>query len=131
MGGVELKRRVWAGLRLLGLGLLAAALGAVVFVLALASALPDEPLLPFWATALATLALLALAGAVLRRLAPSRWPLAAVISWPFVIIGLGQLPTQPGWAAAWLLGPLLAGLLGSYLAGPHRPRHSRPPLSRP
>jgi hypothetical protein len=127
MGGEGLKRRVRARLRLLDLGLLAAALGAVVVVLAMAVALPDEPLLPFWAAGVAILALLVLTGAVLRRLAPSTWPLAAVISWPFVIIGLGQLATQPGWAAAWLLGPLLAGLLGSYLAGPHCPRHSTRP----
>ena len=79
MGGEGLKRRVRAGLRLLGLGLLAAALGAVVFVLAMAVALPDEPRLPFWAAGVTILALLVLAGAVLRRLAPPTWPLAAVI----------------------------------------------------
>ena len=62
MRSVGLKRCVRAGLRLLGLALLAAALGGAVFVLAMALALPDEPLLPFWAAALAILALLVLAG---------------------------------------------------------------------
>ena len=110
-----LKRRVGASLRLLALGLLAAALGAAVFMLAMMLALPDEPLLPFWPVALATLALLVLAGAAIRRLAPSAWPVAALVSWPFLVIGLGQLPSQPGWAVAWLLGPLLATLVGGSL----------------
>ena len=115
MRGVGLKRRVLVGVRLLGLGLLAAAIGAAVFMLAMILVLPDEALLPFWAAALATLALLVLAGAAIRRLAPSAWPLAALVSWPFLVIGLGQFRSEPGWALAWLLGPLLATLLGGYL----------------
>jgi hypothetical protein len=60
-------------------------------------------------------------GAVLRRLAPSTWPLAALVNCLFVIIGLSQLPSQPGWAVAWLLGPLLAAP-GQLSWSPFRPR---------
>ena len=95
---------------------MAGVLGGLVFVLALALALPDAELVPFELIAAVTLLLLAGAGAAAGRVAGRAWPVAVLAAWPGAIIGFGLAASQPEWAAAWLLVPA-AALLGGAFGG--------------